>query len=104
MKVLDFTLFKNYKDITTLKSIKPSKLSGPPYVVDIRQLQYTQNGEILYKFNYREESCWTSISESVTLKKELIDPIPLSKWNHLQELKITIDPRYHTFYDNLPHK
>ena len=58
-------------------------------------------------------TCWTPISESVTLKKELIDPrnlyenplpIPLSKWNHLQELKMTIDPRYHTFYDNLPHK
>ena len=34
VKVLDLTFFKNYKDVTTLKSIKPSKLSGPPYVVD----------------------------------------------------------------------
>ena len=74
VKVLDFTFFKNYKDETTLKSIKPSKLSGPPYVVDIGQLQYTQNGEILYKIEDRKESCWTPISESVTLKKELIDP------------------------------
>ena len=56
VKVLDFTFFK---DVTTLKSIKPSKLSGPPYVVDIRQLQYIQNGEILYKVDYRKESCWT---------------------------------------------
>ena len=39
VKVLDFTFFKNYKDVITLKSTKPSKLSGPPNAVDIRQLQ-----------------------------------------------------------------
>ena len=54
---------------------------------------------VKYKIDYRKESCCTLVSESVTLKKELIDPRNLYE----QELKMTIDPRYHIFYGNLPH-
>ena len=38
VKYLDLTFFKNFKSISDVKSLKPSKGAGAPYVVDIRQI------------------------------------------------------------------
>ena len=111
VKVLDFSFFKGYKSVSLLKSIKPTKATGPPYVVDIRQIKYTKEGEIFYKLDYKEE-CWKLIPERICLKKNVEPlrlykaklPLAYSKWKHLQELKATIPSYYHRFYDDLPWK
>ena len=111
VKVWDFSFFKGYKSVSLLKSIKPTKATGPPYVVDIRQIKYTKEGEIFYKLDYKEE-CWKLIPERICLKKNVEPlrlykaklPLAYSKWKHLQELKATIPSCYHRFYDDLPWK
>lgn len=30
-------------------------------------------------------------------------PVTYAKWKHLQELKVVLEPQYHSFYDNIPH-
>lgn len=30
-------------------------------------------------------------------------PVSYAKWKHLQELKVVLEPKYHAFYDNIPH-
>ena len=77
VKVLDYTFFRNYKAVCLLKNIKPNKATGPPYVIDIRQLKYTQEGEISFKLGYSEE-CWKLLPERRCSKKSA-DPLRLYK-------------------------
>ena len=37
VRYLDYTFFKNYESISDIKTVKPSKTVGAPYVVDVRQ-------------------------------------------------------------------
>ena len=73
VKVLDYTFFRNYKAVCLLKSIKPNKATGPPYVEGIRQLKYTQEGEIFLKLGYSEE-CWKLLHERRCSKKSADPP------------------------------
>ena len=92
-----------------MKSIKPTKEAGVPYVVDIRQIKYTSDGIIYTNLTYDDDS-WKILPIKVNLRsltaKQTRDspiPIPYSKWQHLQEIKETIPRDCHSFYDNLPH-
>ena len=109
VKYLDYTFFKDYKSICDVKSIKPTKEAGVPYVVDIRQIKYTSDGIIYTNLTYDDDS-WKILPIKVNLRsltaKQTRDspiPIPYSKWQHLQEIKETIPRDCHSFYDNLPH-
>ena len=45
VKYIDYTFLKNFK-VCDIKTIKPSRDVGAPYVVHIRQLRYKPNGMI----------------------------------------------------------
>jgi len=85
-------------------------------VTDICKLQYTHEGEILYKTTFKDD--WKklpeqkkvkitrrTVIESQTLTNLYNAPLPISdtKFKDLHSLKPVIDKEYHHFYDNLPH-
>ena len=123
VKYLDFTFFKNFKSISDVKSLKPSKGAGARYVVDIRQIKYTMGGTLLvvhygwdtmggtifYNLSYDVKS-WGVLHQPIKLRflnapQLRCSPIKISyaKWSHLQEIKRTIPKECHAFYDNLQH-
>ena len=105
---LSYDYFLNYDKISTVNSIKPSKLTGRPYVDNIRELKYSTEGKIQFKLEYHDE--WSDLPQRYTVQH--VQPerlynerrkITLVKYNHLQELKKTIHKDYHSYYDELPH-
>jgi len=116
INVLEYSFFKNYDDVCSLTSLRPGKKTGDKVVTDICKIQYTHEGEILYKTEF--EDGWTklpeqkkvkitrrTVIESQTLTNLYNAPLPISdtKFKDLQSLKPVIDKEYHPFYDNLPH-
>lgn len=105
-----------FKDIEhTLKfykSIRPGKRVGDPAVTDLRALKYNPDGTILYKLRYPEtyRSLPIRVHTSSVVPFDIIPqlysariPIKKEKYQHLQELKKTMEKDYHNFYDILPH-
>ena len=108
VKYLDYTFFKNFKDACSIKTIKPSKEVGRPYVTDIRQLWYGLDG--VMKFNLGYDDKWENFPQKISISyrtpQQLYhSPLKIShtKYVHLQELKSTIPKDAHFFYDNLDH-
>ena len=113
VKYCDYTFFKDYKAISDVKTIKPTKETGAPYVVDIRQLKYTSTGDIFTNLTFDNES-WV-ILPLAHFKRQLRqlepaqtreEPIKISfaKWTHLQEIcEQSLSQEYHWYYKNLAH-
>lgn len=85
------------------------KSKGDPKVTDIHCLRYSPNGEIHYKLHFDDDFellpqkvNTQSISEPKPLHVGRL-PVSYAKWKHLQELKVVLKPKYHAFYDNVPH-
>lgn len=85
------------------------KSKGDPKVTNIRCLQYTTDGKILFKLKFDDEykqlpqnTNLQTIPEPKPLHNERL-PVSYTKWKHLQELKMVLDPTCHSFYDNVPH-
>ena len=105
-----FEFFKDFKSVSDIKTIKPKKEVGPPYVVNIRQLHYHHSGTIKINLTY-DENMWVLLPYQISLRK-LNAPqlyfapleIGLAKYKSLQEVKTTIPQRYWYFYDNLQHE
>ena len=98
---MDYTFFKNYKEICDLLTLKPSKEVGHPYVNNIRQLRYKSDSTIKFNLTYKDEH-WEKLPHEFTLRHvspaELYNsPIKISylKWLHLQDLKVTIPEDCH---------
>ena len=111
LKVVDWNFFKDYKSIACIKNIKPSLSKGFPLVTDIKALQYLPNGYFRYKLNFDDD--WEELPRRVDkgkineIPKRLYTkqiPISASKFQHLQDLKSTINEKYHCFCDDLPHE
>ena len=108
-KYLEFSFFRDYKEVCDIKTIKPSKEVGPPYAVHIWQLSYTAKCTIKYNLTY-DECNWKSLPYKIKLnhstpKQLYASPLKISfsKWTHLQEIKTTIPKQFHRFYDQLRH-
>ena len=111
VKYCDYTFFKDFTS-SGIKSIKPSKEKGAPYVVDIRQIKYTEAGSVLTNLTYDDIS-WKEIPFKVTINKNSKpkqtrdEPIPISsaKWTHLQEIcNQSLSKDFHPYYNNLAHR
>ena len=107
VKYLDYTFFKDFRNVCDIKSIKPSSSVGPPYVVNIRQLKYNTDASINFNLTYEDDN-WENLPYNINLTYS--EPPPLytapskisyMKWRHLQDIKQTINKEYHYYYDNL---
>lgn len=96
---------------TFYKSIRPFKRVGDPAVTNLRALKYNTDGSILYKLRHPEtyRSLPTRVQtfnvtpfENIPRLYSARIPIKKEKYQHLQELKNTMEKDYHNFYDNLP--
>lgn len=121
VKVIDYSFFKNFDAVCSLKSLRPGKKAGDKVVTNICKLLYTKEGEIFYKTSFNND--WTilheqnnaskitraSMKNSHILEQELsqlyTEPLPISnsKYHDLQSLKQVIEKDHHLFYDNLKH-
>ena len=107
-KYLDLSFFRDYK-ACDIKTLKPSIKVGPPYVPNIRQVCHKPESTISFNLTY-DDSQWEPLPYTITLRhrtpKQLYTAplkIAFSKWTHLQEIKLTINKQYRSFYDNLAH-
>ena len=109
IKYLNYKFFRNYKASSGIESIKPSKATGYPYIIHIRQLWYKPDGTMSFNLTYQEDK-WEIHPASINLRN--VPPLPLYtaplkisfiKYSHLQEIKETIPKDAHSFYDNLDH-
>ncbi|GFO24068.1 hypothetical protein PoB_005057300 [Plakobranchus ocellatus] len=111
VEYLDHRFFQDYNARCGLKSIRPGKKAGDPQVSDIRCLQYTPDGQILFKLLHEEE--WKELIVRGNSTQINGQPRPLfsrqrkitaAKFKHLQELKSVIPRDIPGFYDSLPHE
>nr|CAH7761776.1 unnamed protein product [Callosobruchus chinensis] len=107
---LTYTDFYSY-DSGLYTSIRPGSKAGDACVNDICALQYLPEGNIRYKLKFSD--MWNDLPRRPNRKmypKEhpplYTSPcaIELSKFIHLQELKLLMVSDYQSFYDNLRHK
>lgn len=113
VEYLSFSFFKNIEDnLSFYKSIRPGKKAGDPVVADFKALKYTKEG-IFYKLRHTEEE-WNQLPIRVKQQSNVnFDNIPQlyqerlkikrEKYEHLQQLKQSIEVDYHSYFDNLPH-
>nr|CAH7745929.1 unnamed protein product [Callosobruchus chinensis] len=107
---LTYTDFYSY-DSGLYTCIRPGSKAGDACVNDICALQYLPEGNIRYKLKFSD--MWNDLPRRPNRKmypKEhpplYTSPcaIELSKFIHLQELKLLMVSDYQSFYDNLRHK
>lgn len=109
-KYMTFEFFRDFSNIVYYNSIRPGRNTGDPTVIDISALRYLPSGKIETKLDFDQQfedlpRRPRPIDKS-TVPKHMYShrlPIPLRKWQHLQELKAVIPKDFHSFYDNLPH-
>lgn len=105
--------FRKFDEIHFLKSIRPGKVSGAPTVNDLKALKYSRDG-IFYKLRHPED--WQPLPVRVNFNDlKAIKPkdlpqlhknrlrIKSDKFQHLQQLKSSLKPDYHDFFNKLPH-
>lgn len=102
--------FKKYDQIKHFKSIRPGKVA---LVHDLKALKYSNNG-VYFKLRHPED--WQalpvrlnipniipiSVTDLAILHKNRLK-IKAEKYQHLQQLKMSLEKDYHDFYDKLPH-
>ena len=113
VKYVENDFFKSYSSLKYYDSIRPGKKVGDPHVNDIRVLQYTPSGNILYKLSFDD------VFQEIPKRRNFVCPkandvveslhsgplqIKKTKYDHLQQLKDVVPKDYHSFYDNLLHK
>ena len=70
VKYIDNTFLKNFK-VCDIKTIKPSRDVGAPYVVHIRQLRYKPDGMIEINLTYEEDK-WQTYPHKLTICMSLL--------------------------------
>ena len=92
VKYLNYSFFKDFKSVADIKTVKPSKQVGPPYVSNIRQFRYNPDGIIYVNLIYDEDT-WFPLPHEINLRfltatlYESPIKISYSKWADLQEIK-----------------
>ncbi|CAG9783180.1 unnamed protein product [Diatraea saccharalis] len=116
VEYLQHTFFKNYEtSLKFYKSIGPGKKAGDPVVTDLRQLTYLPEGKIYYRLGFTDDCPEILLPCRIhNVKPHPFDDLPSlyterlkikkTKFNHLQELKLTMESDFHAFYDSLPHE
>lgn len=111
---LDYSFFKNFKNVQFFKSIRPGNGKGDPKVTDIRGIKYTPNSEIYFKLTFSDD--WKILPQRINTKISALEfsnlqqlylekrKITAKKYEDLQYLKSTLPKDHHQFYDNLPHQ
>jgi len=70
VKVLDYTFFKNYDNLSTLTSIRPRSKKGNKVISDIVYLKYVKNGDIYFRTDFDNE--WeTLLQKQLRSKNQL---------------------------------
>ena len=95
--------------LSDIKSIKPSKNVGHPYVTDIHQFQYNPNGTLFFNLNYHHNN-WEELPHIFNLQRQPASPmyvnqlkISYAKRNDIEAIKQTIPKECHPFYDLIDH-
>lgn len=114
VKYLNFNFFKKFDTVKFVKSIRPGTRTGDPVVTNIRALRYSPNRTIQYKLRFSNN--WQDLPARVnrTIKPVTLEELPnlykeriritKTKYEHLQQLKVTLPADFHAFYDNLPYQ
>nr|CAH7760572.1 unnamed protein product [Callosobruchus chinensis] len=105
-------MFKKYddKDLIIYQSIRPGRSVNDPTVNNLRVLHYSPNSRIGYKLHFHDEmmelpqrSRDSQNCKDATRLFPARLKITQLKYDHLQEIKSTLDAEVHHFYNNLPH-
>lgn len=106
----DFLQYDN-SELHRYSSIRPGSRPNEATVTDIRVLTYNPDGTIGYKINFTDQlqtlprhprEPKINYSEIKRFYQEA-PKISARRFNDLQDLKIVLDKKFHSFYDNLPH-
>lgn len=112
VEYLTHNFFKSYSSITFCKSIRPRNKKGDPIVTNLKVIKYELDRQIKYKLRFTEED-WSTLklknSKQIAVKFDELPQlhndrlkIKKEKYEHLQQLKLTMEKYYHAFFDNLP--
>lgn len=109
VKYLSHDFFNDFSNLRYVNAIRPGKKVGDPTVQDIRALRYNPGGSIDYKLRHPDE--WkilpvrmnTSVNTEVSKLYSERLKIKKQKYDHLQEIKTSLDKDYQSYYDALPH-
>ncbi|GFO42950.1 hypothetical protein PoB_006945500, partial [Plakobranchus ocellatus] len=55
VKYLEYSFFKDFSKVNTLKTIRPGRGKGERVVTDLRAIQYSSDGQIRYKLEYNDD-------------------------------------------------
>lgn len=110
VKYLYHDFFKKYSDLKFVSSIRPGVKKGDPVVTDIKCILYDPVGSLKIKLNFSDgysdlprpvRNPSTDMAIEPLYKSRL--PIEVTKFKHLQEMKVVLPRDVHPYYDNLPH-
>lgn len=114
VEYLSHDFFKKVEgNINFISSIRPGKRVGDPQVVDLKAIKYTREN-IFFKLRHSELE-WRTFPVRLSVTPKCVDfdslpalyrariPIKKEKYEHLQQLKKSLEHDYHSFYDQLPH-
>lgn len=112
VEYLSHDFFKSFTSLQYCKSIRPGNKKGDTVVTNIKALMYEPQKQINYKLGFSENwSVFPLLRNSKQseinfealpqLYKERIK-IKREKYEHLQQLKISMEKDFHLFFDNLP--
>ncbi|XP_050060947.1 uncharacterized protein LOC126551490 [Aphis gossypii] len=112
VEYLTHDFFKSFSSITFCKSIRPGNKKGDPIVTNLKAIKYEPDRQIKYKLRFTEED-WSTLklknSKQIAVKFDELPQlhndrlkIKKEKYEHLQQLKLTMEKDYHAFFDNLP--
>lgn len=105
--------FKKYDHLQFVKSIRPGKVVGAPTMNDLKALKYSKDGifKLRHTENWQTLPIRLNISNIMPVKSNDIPQlhknrlkIKAEKFQHLQQLKLSMERDYHDFYDQLPHE
>ncbi|CAH1115591.1 unnamed protein product [Psylliodes chrysocephalus] len=100
-------------NVNFITSIRPGKRVGDPQVVDLKAIKYTKKN-VFFKLRHSELE-WRTFPIRLPVNPKCVDfdtlptlyrariPIKKEKYEHLQQLKNSLEHDYHAFYDQLPH-
>lgn len=114
VQYLSHVFFKNVEEnVKLIASIRPGKKVGDPQVVDLKAIKYT-NKNMFFKLRHSELE-WKTFPIRLPANPKSVDfdtlpalyrariPIKKEKYEHLQQLKKSLEHDYHAFYDQLPY-
>ncbi|CAF4910209.1 unnamed protein product [Pieris macdunnoughi] len=114
VEYLNYSYFKNFKNLQFYNSIRPGKMKGDPKVTDIRAFKYAPSREIFYKLKLTKEYKLLNQRRNARINNIPFHNLPdlynerrkITKkiYLDLQQLKNSMPRDYQNYYGNLPHE